>query len=56
MEIDAVAKKLDNSARLKEMVKADHDDLNGKETAKPTRPNTGIQPKYKRPNYLLRLL
>lgn len=56
MEINAVAKKLDKSTRLREMVKADHDDLNGKETAKPARPKTDIQVKYQRPNYLLRLL
>jgi hypothetical protein len=56
MEIDAAAKKLDNSSRLKEMVKEDHNDLNGKETAKPTRPKPDIHAKYKRPNYLYRLL
>lgn len=56
MEIDAAAKKLDNSSRLKEVVKADHNDLNGKETVKPARPKTDNHTKYKRPNYLYRLL
>lgn len=56
MEINATTKKLDKSSALKGMAKADHGDLNGKETAKAAKPNTDIQTKYQRPNYLLRLL
>lgn len=56
MEIDATTKKLEQSSALKEMAKADHGDLNGKETAKAAKPKTDIQTKYQRPNYLLRLL
>lgn len=54
--INATTKTPDKSSTLQGIAKADHGDLNGKETVKATKPKTDIQTKYQRPNYLLRLL